>query len=200
MENQETTSTVEEQLEALDKELAEKQKLRKTLLQQLAGRTVQDYELKGQEGTLKLSEMFGDGTELLLVHNMGKNCPYCTLWADGFNGVAQHLDDRVAFGVVSPNPPDVQKEFAESRGWKFPMYSAEGSTFSRDLGFEIDHEGKPFQLPGVSAFVKNEDGTIMLTAQDFFGPGDTYSGIWHLLELLPKGPDGWHPKISYENH
>ncbi len=201
MQDQSTTVSIEDQLQSLEKEITEKYAQRKELLKQMAGETVEDYPLKAQGGaTVTLSEMFGDKTELLVVHNMGKNCPYCTLWADGFNGVANHLADRAAFAVVSPNSPEVQKEFAESRNWGFPMFSSEGSTFSRDMGYEVDHEGKPYQLPGVSAFVKNEDGTITRTSRDFFGPGDVYAGIWHLLELLPNGANGWHPRFSYENN
>ena len=200
MQDQDTALSIEEQLVNLEKEIEERYASRRELLKQMAGETVGDYEFKGPDNTtVTLAELFGDRDELLLVHNMGKSCPYCTLWADGFNGVSNHLANRVAFAVVSPDLPDVQKEFAESRGWTFPMYSANGSSFSRDMGFETDHEGKTWQLPGVSAFARNADGTIVRTSRDFFGPGDTYSGIWHLFALLPKGPDGWHPKFSYES-
>ena len=44
---------------------------------------VKDYELKGPEGSVRLSEMFADKTDLILIHNMGSECPYCTMWADG---------------------------------------------------------------------------------------------------------------------
>ena len=75
--------------------------------------------------TVKLSSLFGNKGDLILIHNMGKNCPMCTMWADGFNGVLQHLEDKAAFVVVSPDGPRTQKNFAKSRGWKFKMLSAE---------------------------------------------------------------------------
>lgn len=188
------------QLESIEKEISEKMSQRRDLLKQAAGERVQNYQLKGPDNReLTLLDLFGDKDELLLIHNMGKGCPYCTLWADGFNGVAEHLADRAAFVLASPNKPEVQKEFAESRGWKFPMVSVADSTLSRDLGFEIEHEGKPWYLPGVSVFTKDEDGTITRNAYDFFGPGDVYAGIWHLFDLLPEGPNGWQPQFSYEN-
>lgn len=195
------TASGRKRLEELEREIAARHEERRTLLKTLSGERVQDYGLKNRDGSVtRLSEMFGDIKELMLVHNMGRSCPYCTLWADGFNGVAEHLNNRLAFALVSPNPPHVQKEFAESRGWKFTMYSSEGSTFTRDMGYEVDHEGQPYQLPGVSVFTKDEEGNITRTAHDFFGPGDSYAGIWHLFELLPGGPDGWHPRFSYNSY
>ena len=50
--------------------------------------------------------------------------------------------------------------------------------------------------PGFSTFRKNEDGTIERVASDFFGPGDTYLGLWHMFSLLAKGVDGWQPTFN----
>ena len=62
---------------------------------------VKDYNLKNSDGTtVSLHSLFGDKSDLIVVHNMGKKCPYCTLWADGFMGVYQHLENRAAFVVV----------------------------------------------------------------------------------------------------
>ena len=33
---------------------------------------------------------------LLMIHNMGEACRYCTLWADGFNGFLPHLEDALS--------------------------------------------------------------------------------------------------------
>jgi predicted dithiol-disulfide oxidoreductase (DUF899 family) len=129
----------------------------------------------------------------MVIHNMGKGCSYCTLWADGFNGFVKPLNDRVPFVLVSPDKPSVQKEFAESRGWTFKMLSASESTFTKDLGFE--KEEKKY-WPGVSTFVRKE-GKIFRVNYDFFGPGDYYCSVWHLFDLLPKGENAWKPKYVY---
>jgi len=147
---------------------------------------------------VRLSELFGDSEDLILVHNMGTGCSNCTMWADEFNGVYQHLQSRAAFVVVSPDSPGVQQAFARSRGWRFPMYSAEGTTFTEDMGFRWEEEAflSGYQ-PGVSVFRKNVDGRIVRVAKDSFGPGDLYCGVWHLFNLLPDGPDGWDPLFDY---
>ena len=160
---------------------------------------VRDYELKGPEGGVRLSEMFGGKTDLILIHNMGSECPFCTMWADGFNGMLRHLEDRAAFVVVSPNAAAVQQILREDREWRFRMYSSEGTTFFKDMGFESD--GTHYNsnaMPGVSTFRKNPDGSIVQIAKDYFGPGDLYCGVWHLFDLLADGPGDWEAKLDYE--
>ncbi|MCY3659286.1 MAG: DUF899 family protein [Caldilineaceae bacterium] len=159
---------------------------------------VEDYEFQGPDGTVRLSQMFGDKGDLILVHNMGSECPYCTMWADGFNGVLHHLEDRTAFVVVSPNSVAVQQAMREQRGWGFDMYSAEGTSFVRDMGFESsDTNFNSSSMPGVSAFRRNPDGSVVRISRDFFGPGDMYCGVWHLFDLLANGANGWEAKLDY---
>ncbi|HEY3251844.1 MAG TPA: DUF899 family protein [Ignavibacteria bacterium] len=144
---------------------------------------VEDYELKDWNGNLiKLSAMFGDKNDLILVHNMGKACSYCTLWADGFNGTQYFTERKAGFAVVSPDPPDAQKEFALSRGWKFRMYSGHNSPFIKDMGYQTETGD---YWPGVSVFHRDENGKISRIAKDFFGPGDFYCSVFHFLDMLP---------------
>lgn len=142
---------------------------------------------------VKLMDLFGDKSELIVIHNMGKKCPYCTMWADGFNGVAGHLEDRAPFVVISPDSAAIQHEFAASRNWKFKMVSAAENNFVSDMGFGSNDDPQP----GVSVFVK-ENGSIYRVAKDEFGPGDKYSPVFNLFELLPNGPGKWAPKYSYK--
>ena len=168
------------------------------LCRRIGPERVRDYELQGPQGGVRLSEMFGDKSDLILVHNMGSECPYCTMWADGFNGALRHLQDRAAFVVVSPNSVDVQQAVREKRLWQFEMYSAEGTTFIKDMGFESD--GTHYNstaMPGISTFRKNADGSIDRIAKDFFGPGDLYCGVWHLFDLLADGGEEWEARLDY---
>ena len=79
---------------------------------------VPDHAFATPDGTTHLSDLFGSKDALFVIHNMGVSCPYCTLWADGFNGIYAHVADRAAFVVCSP---DTQSRFAAGRGWRFPM-------------------------------------------------------------------------------
>ena len=155
---------------------------------------IQDYDLTSSTGEhVRLSDLFGDKDDLLVIHNMGRGCRYCTMWADGFASMLPHIEDRTAFVLVSPDEPDVQREFAESRGWPFRMASAAGTTFNQDLGFAND---KGEALPGVSA-LHRRNGAIVRTGQDQFGPGDDYAPAWRLFDLLEGGAGKWQPKYRY---
>ncbi len=153
---------------------------------------VKDYELRrAGGGKVKLSELFGDKDTLLVVHNMGASCPYCTLWADGFNGVFDHLRNRAAFVLTSPDTPEQQQKFAQGRGWRFPMVSCQGTTFPQDMGYWRDGP-----MPGVSVF-KRVGGHIARVSDTSFSPGDDFCSVWHFLDLIPEGAAGWQPKFSY---
>lgn len=182
-------------VDRLEKQI-QKDKRRLVLLrQQLRPWPVADYEFTTGGGKkIKLSRLFGKSDELILIHNMGTRCPYCTMWADGFNGLYPHLADRCAFAVVSPDPPMVMREFARGRHWRFPIYSHAGTSFGKDLDFEGD-QGAPW--PGVSTFFKNPDGRIYRVAYTYFGPGDDFCAVWPLFDLLARGASKWAPKFSY---
>ena len=156
---------------------------------------IPDYVLRGSDGkALTLSKAFGGKPALVVVFNMGVRCPMCTTWADGFSGVAHHLEDRAALLVVSPDAVKVQRPFAKKRGWRFAMASTAGSTFYKDTGFESD-DGRPW--PGVATFYREADGRIFRVAKTAFGPGDDFSPVYGVLPLLREGQNGWWPKFTY---
>jgi predicted dithiol-disulfide oxidoreductase (DUF899 family) len=181
------------EIERLEEHLVAQQEKLADLKRQLPPRAVDDYTLTRADGPVKLSQLFGDKTDLVVIHNMGKGCRYCTLWADGFNGVLPHIESRVAFVVCSPDSIETQLQFAESRGWKFRMVSGQGSSFTEDMGFRGDKSW----MPGVSTFRKEADGKLYRVARAPFGPFDPFSGIWHLFALLRDGVNDWEPRYKY---
>ncbi|HET9136488.1 MAG TPA: DUF899 family protein [Candidatus Kapabacteria bacterium] len=188
------------EIESIQKEIFEKRQRIIELLKQSAHPVTKPYVfVDWSNREVPLSDLFGDKNDLILIHNMGKGCRYCTLWADEINGISKHLENRAALAVISPNTPEVQKEFAESRGWRFKMLSDRDMDFSREMGFAYDKEGKTFAMPGYSTFHKSADGTIKRVGYDEFGPTDMYSSTWHFLEMLQDGENGWEPQYSYEN-
>ncbi len=193
-----TDLQLEEELAAAYKDFESAQKRLAELRRKIPHEQVENYQLQGPNGQVNLADLFGDKEDLILVHNMGAGCSYCTMWADSFNGVADHLQDRAAFVLVSPDSPVDQQAFARGRGWRFPVFSAQGSSFIADMGFQSAEGGfmSGFQ-PGVSVFRKNGDGSITRVAKDYFGPGDLYCGAWHLFSLLPDGWAGWNPQFEY---
>lgn len=175
--------TLEQQIQDLKERLAEKRR-------NAPREKVEDFAFETPSGTVKLSELFGDRSSLWVVHNMGKSCPYCTLWADGLNGQARHYEDRAGFVVCSPDPVDVQAEFAISRGWTFRMVSDTSKSFTSAMGFWTEMDG---WWPGVSGFVKDGD-EIYRTGKAIYGPGDDFCPIWPMMDLIG-GDQGWEPAV-----
>jgi hypothetical protein len=70
------------------------------------------------------------------------------------------------------------------------MVSDRGGDFTSDMGFKTEKDG---YWPGVSAFHKNEDGTIDRTGKAVFGPGDDFCPPWHFFDLLQGGAGDWEP-------
>jgi predicted dithiol-disulfide oxidoreductase (DUF899 family) len=157
-------------------------------------RKVKEYAFRDSDGKkLSLSQAFGDKDDLIVVHNMGRRCPYCTMWGDEYNGARRHIENRAAFLVVSPDEPKVQNEFRKSRGWTFRMASAAGTTFNRDMGFEP----KPgWVAPGFTTFHRRGKD-ILRVSRRFFGPGDDFCGVWHFFDLLADGAGEWQPRLQY---
>ena len=158
--------------------------------------SIEDYAFETTDGPVRLSALFGNHDDLFVIHNMGASCAYCTLWADGFNGLIDHLEDRAAFVLSSPDSPEDQRRFATSRGWRFRMVSHAGSTFAADMGYYSDAEDHPGFQPGVSVFRRDGD-RIVRVADTSFGPNDDFCSIWHFWNLLPAGADGWAPHYKY---
>ena len=184
--NEKEKKSIENELMEIEKQIEDIRKRKIELNSKLASMDVKEYTLKDRNGKdIRLSELFGDKNYLILIHNMGKACSYCTMWADGFKDTYKEIEKKASFVLVSPDAPDIHKKFAESRDWGFRSYSASGTDFIFDMGYDFVKDGKHNYWPGVSVFEKKEDGSIKRISKDFFGPGDFYCNIWHFLDLLP---------------
>jgi predicted dithiol-disulfide oxidoreductase (DUF899 family) len=154
---------------------------------------VADYTFASADGPVRLSQLFGNKDTLFVIHNMGKSCPACTMWADGYNGVLSHLESRAAFVVTSPDDPATQAAFATSRGWRFRMVSHQGTDFAEKMGYRGGQGG---WMPGISV-LRRENGRILRVSDQRLGPGDDFCSVYHFLDMLPEGPAGWRPKFAY---
>jgi len=188
MSYQETT----DQINSHRMRIAELRQEMRALQSSMEPQEVEDYSFDTMDGTVRLSELFGDKDTLFVIHNMGTGCPYCTLWADGFNGLTAHLENRAAFVMSSPDSPDTQEKFRASRGWAFRMVSNQGSSFAEDMGYK----GEEGFMPGVSVFRKQADKLVRVSDTSF-GPGDDFCSAWHLFDMIPEGPNGWQPQYKY---
>ncbi|MEJ2089127.1 MAG: DUF899 family protein [Gammaproteobacteria bacterium] len=156
------------------------------------GPEVPGYTFATLSGEVSLRDLFGDQDKLLVIHNMGQGCRYCTLWADGFNGLLPHLESAMSVVLVSRDDPELQRRFASSRGWRFRLASHGGGDYITE---QTVMEGQS-NMPG--AVVYERDGEVIRRRNAaVFGPGDLYCAMWSLLGLAGLGEAEWTPQFSY---
>ena len=172
----------------IGKLIAELNALRKTN----PGTPVPNYTFATLTGQVTLLELFGGKDKLLAIHNMGQGCRYCTLWADGFNGLLPHLESALSVVLLSKDPPEVQRRFANARGWRIRLASHGGGVYMREQSVVNEEDNYP------GAVVYERDGdTILRKSACEFGPGDIYCVMWSLLGLAGLGEDEWTPQYTY---
>jgi len=184
------------------------------------GAAVDDYEfLEGPSDlaagdtpvrTVRTSELFSAPDRALIVYHLmyGKAqtspCPMCTLWIDGFNGIAQHIAQNADLVIVAAAEPAALRAHARARGWNnLRLLSAGTSDFKRDLKSE-DEDGS--QDSTISVFTRETDGTIhhRYTSHPSFDDEirergiDLLCPVWHLLDVTQQGRGDWYAALAYD--
>jgi predicted dithiol-disulfide oxidoreductase (DUF899 family) len=122
-------------------------------------------------------------------------CPMCSLWIDGFNGVAPHVTQRANLVVATRAPEARLKAWAARRGWhRLRLVSDDGNMFARDIDAE-DAEGRPDST--VVVFRKDGDQIRhVYTAHPMLADRergiDLLCPVWHLFDLTPSGRGDWY--------
>ena len=98
-----------------------------------APQPVPEYRFAALDGEVTLLELFGCKERLLAIHNMGQGCRYCTLWADGLNGLLPHLESVMSVVLLSRDPPQLQRDFAipATGGSASPLMAAGRTSVNR---------------------------------------------------------------------
>lgn len=181
-----------EEITALEKEIFELTGKLNELRQAHRGDAVPNYTFQTLDGETSLSDLFGENERLLVIHNMGQGCRYCTLWADGFNGFLPHLESAMSVVLVSRDDPQTQRRFANSRGWRFRLASHGGGEYIREQTVMDGNEN----MPGAVVY-ERENGTIYRKNGAVFGPGDIFCSIYGLLGLAGVGEEEFTPQYNY---
>ena len=169
----------------------------------------EEYVFDTPEGPRSLAELFGSRSQLLVYHLMfgpdwTEGCTSCSFWIDGFDGVAVHLAHRdVELVAVSRAPLDQLEADKRRMGWRIRWVSSLGNRFNFDFGVSFtqeqqqrgaDYNYAPIarprdELPGVSVFAKDAEGTVYHTYSCYSRGLDHLNNAYQLLDLVPKGRD-----------
>ncbi|HEY1153623.1 MAG TPA: DUF899 domain-containing protein, partial [Pseudolabrys sp.] len=97
------------------------------------------YQFDTDNGRKSLAQLFNGRSQLLVYHFMfgpdyKAGCPSCSSIADGFNGIAVHLENHdVMLWAVSRAPLNRLQAYKQRLGWTFPWASSGGSDFNADF-------------------------------------------------------------------
>jgi predicted dithiol-disulfide oxidoreductase (DUF899 family) len=159
--------------------------------------------------TVRLSDLFSaPGRPLVVYHLMygkkqTKPCPMCTMWIDGWNGVAHHIAQNADLAIVAAAGVPELRAHARNRGWNhLRLLSCGSNSFKLDLRSE-DAEGR--QDSTVSVFTKENDGTLRhfytshpSMAGDIKERGiDLLTPVYNILDLTPRGRGNWYASLLY---
>jgi predicted dithiol-disulfide oxidoreductase (DUF899 family) len=168
------------------------------------------YTFDTPDGEKTLADLFDGRSQLIVYHFMygpdwDAGCPGCSFMADHVDGMLPHLNNHdVTMIAVSRAPLEKLEAYRKRMGWKFPWVSAYGSDFNFDYHVSFTKEelasGKVIynyretdaadahdELPGLSAFFKDEDGTVYHTYSDYARGGEEALGTLMILDRAPKG-------------
>jgi predicted dithiol-disulfide oxidoreductase (DUF899 family) len=169
-----------------------------------------EYLFVGPNGKQTLSDLFDGRTQLIVYHfmydpNWDAGCPSCSFWADNFNGIVVHLNQRdVTMIAVSRAPYSKIEEYKKRMGWNFKWVSSYDNDFNFDYHVSFTpkelSEKKAFynynlqdthspEREGVSVFYKDTAGNVFHTYSAYARGIDVLNVAYHYLDLVPKGRD-----------
>jgi predicted dithiol-disulfide oxidoreductase (DUF899 family) len=171
-------------------------------------RVDKEYLFDGAAGKQTLGELFAGRRQLIVYHLMfdpswDEACSRCSFWADNFNGVQIHLNQRdVSIVAISRAPLAKLAAFQKRMGWSFNWVSSFPSDFNQDYHVSFV-PGQPTQgeviynytpvknsmteRPGISVFYKDPTGTFFHTYSCYARGLDMLNVAYHYLDLTPKG-------------
>jgi predicted dithiol-disulfide oxidoreductase (DUF899 family) len=162
-----------------------------------------DYTLIGEDGPVRLADMFGGRSQLIVYNHMWSDgaewqCAGCTGFTSQFTRL-DFLDNYDArFVIVTNGPIGEALAYRTKVGNKMDWYSSSQSSFAADV------DAAPGEGFAVNVFLR--DGDIVYRTWRTNGRGtEQLSYMFPLIDLLPWGrqeewldsPDGWPSRPTY---
>jgi predicted dithiol-disulfide oxidoreductase (DUF899 family) len=185
-------------------------------------RVDKEYTFEGPKGTESLTDLFGGKSQLVVYHFMfdpaeKEGCAHCSFWADNFNPIIAHLNQRdLTMLAISRAPLKKLEAFKKRMGWSFKWVSSGKSDFNYDFnvsftpdevrnetGFYNYRKGPVWgeDREGISVFYRNREGEIFHTYSCFARGIDMMNTAYQYLDIVPKGRDeGERPQSWVDYH
>ena len=168
------------------------------------------YLFEGADGKHTLADLFEGRSQLIVYHFMfgpdwDAGCAHCSFWADNFNEIVVHLNQRdVTMLAVSRAPLEKIEAYKKRMGWTFKWLSSGSTDFNFDFQASFRPEdiqaGKVFynfamqpphssEREGASVFYKDSSGKIFHTYSTYARGIDLMNTAYNYLDIVPKGRD-----------
>ncbi len=168
-------------------------------------RIEEPYAFDAPDGEKTLADLFDGRGQLMVQHFMfgadwAEGCPSCSFWIDGYNGLEPHLAARDLTLVAAATAPiETLEAYRRRMGWSVPFVSSGRSRFNQDFGVTFGPEGGEInfgtgrfsgpEAPGVSFFVRLEDGGVAHAYSAYARGLDILNGAYRILDAAPRGRD-----------
>ena len=162
-----------------------------------------DYVLEGEEGPVRLAEIFGDHPQLIVYSHMWHDgaewqCGGCTGFTSQFTRLAGLEKFDARFVIVTQGPIDEALAYKRKVGNTMAWYSTADSPFGSDIG------APPNDGFAVNVFLRDGDTVYRTWHTDGRGT-EQLSYLFALVDLLPYGrqeewqdsPEGWPQSPTY---
>ncbi len=169
------------------------------------------YVFQGPDKKETLCDLFEGKRQLVVYHFMfqpdwTEGCKSCSLIADHYEPSIIHLKQRdVNMVTISKASIDRLEAFKKRMGWSFKWVSSLDSDFNSDFNVSFPGDLKDqkevyynygmipafpsTEGPGMSAFYKDDDGTIFHTYSCFARGLEKFLTVYDILDIVPKGRD-----------
>jgi predicted dithiol-disulfide oxidoreductase (DUF899 family) len=169
-----------------------------------------NYVFEGPDGRQTLGDLFEGRSQLIVYHFMfgpdwDAGCPHCSFWADNFDPIVVHLNQRdVTMVAISRAPYRKITEYKKRMGWSFKWLSSADTDFNFDFqasfrpedlkkgsvfyNFKEQEETCP-EREGASVFYTDASGKIFHTYSTYARGIDLVNTAYNYLDLVPKGRD-----------
>jgi predicted dithiol-disulfide oxidoreductase (DUF899 family) len=169
-----------------------------------------EYVFDGPNGKETLSDLFDGRSQLIVYHfmydpNWDVGCPSCSFWADNFNDIIVHLNQRdVTLIAISKAPYSKIAAYKKRMSWDFKWVSSFDIDFNFDYHVSFTQEElakkKAFynfisqdpgisEREGISVFYKDPSDKIFHTYSAYERGIDILNNTYNYLDLVPKGRD-----------
>jgi predicted dithiol-disulfide oxidoreductase (DUF899 family) len=169
-----------------------------------------EYVFDGPNGKETLPDLFDGRSQLIVYHfmydpNWDVGCPSCSFWADNFNDIIVHLNQRdVTLIAISKAPFNKIAAYKKRMGWDFKWVSSYDTDFNFDYHVSftqeelakkkafynfISQDPRTSEREGISVFYKDLSDKIFYTYSAYARGIDILNNTYNYLDLVPQGRD-----------